>query len=66
MKTLIIIGCVLLYIVLGIVVSLILRNDLDDEMDLFFATMFWPLLSVSGIMWLIFVVIPKWIIDHFD
>lgn len=66
MKTLIIIGCVLLYILLGIVVSLIARNSLDDDSDLYFATMFWPIFVVFGIIWLIFVVIPKWIIDHFD
>lgn len=66
MKTLLIIGCVLLYIMLGTIVSLIARNALYDEMDLFFATMFWPLFTAFGIIWLIFVVIPKWIIDHFD
>lgn len=66
MKTLLIIGCVLLYIMLGTIVSFIARNSFYDDMDLCFAAMFWPLFAAFGIIWLIFVVIPKWIIDHFD
>lgn len=66
MKTLLIIGCVLLYIVLGIIVSFIARDTFDDDMELFFITMFWPLFAAFGMLWFIFVVIPKWIIDYFD
>lgn len=66
MKALIIIGCVSLYIVLGVIVSFIARNTLDDDIDLLFATMFWPIVAAVGMTWFIFVVIPKWIIDYFD
>ena len=66
MKTLLIIGCVLLYIMLGTIVSFIARNAIDDEMDLYFSTMFWPIFGAFRILWLLFVIIPKWIIDHFD
>lgn len=66
MKTLLIIGCVLLYIVLGTIVSFFARDTFDDDSDLFFATMFWPVVAAVGMLWFIFVVIPKWIIDYFD
>lgn len=66
MKVLIIIGCVLLYILCGIFVAVLVRNEIDDDSDLFFAAIFWPITAVCGVFWLVFCIIPKAIIEKIE
>lgn len=70
MKALIIIGCIIVYFILGLVTTyfyyLWQRDNSSDEDSLIFVGMlFWPLLWVGAIFLLIFLAIPKAIIDKF-
>lgn len=66
MKVLAIIGCVLLYILFGTMVSVVGRNVLDDDIDLVFASFLWPVFVVFCIFWLVFCTIPKIIIEKIE
>lgn len=70
MKALIIIGCIVAYFLLGLVTTYFYYlwqrdNSSDDDLLIMGGMLFWPILWVVAIFLLIFVAIPKAIIDKF-
>lgn len=70
MKSLIIIGCIIVYFILGLVTTYFYYlwqrdNTSNEDMIILSGMLFWPILWVVAMFYLIFVAIPKVILDKF-
>ena len=67
MTTIIIIVCVFLYIICGIFTGVLTGWFFaDNDFDLLFVLFFWPLSLSLAFLWLIFVTVPKLIIEYIE